>query len=276
MIKDIILNLSARAAPDAAGQYAISVADAFGAHVTAIAFAFEPIVPPSLMGGLPPDILEEQRAEGENAANALIKAFEDGMARAGLSADARMVPMTLAGAADLFGQMARRFDLSIVRQAEPDGIAPQDLVIEAALFESGRPVLIVPYIQRDPLKLDRVLVCWDASRNAARAIGDAIPFLSRAKAIEIVVVASERARSDELPGADIAHHLARHGLEVELKRIVTETTDVASTILSYAADCSADFIVMGGYGHSRFREFILGGATRGMLSAMTVPTLMSH
>jgi nucleotide-binding universal stress UspA family protein len=276
MIKDIIVNLSARAAPDAAGEYAISVAEAFGAHATAIAFAFEPILAPSVMGGLPPELIESQRAEGENAANALIAAFENGMNRAGLSVDARMIPMTLAGAADLFGQMARRFDLSIVRQAEPDGIAPQELIIEAALFESGRPVLIVPYIQREPLKLDRVLVCWDASRNAARAIGDAMPFLARAKATEIIVVTADRAPTDELPGADIAHHLARHGLNVELKRIVTETRDVASTILSYAADSSADFIVMGGYGHSRLREFILGGATRGMLSAMTVATLMSH
>ena len=150
------------------------------------------------------------------------------------------------------------------------------MIIEAALFESGRPVLVVPYIQKQGLKLDRVLVCWDASRNAARAIADAMPFLRRSKAIDVIVVATERPKSDELPGADIAHHLARHELEVDLKRIVSGGTDVASTILSYAADSAADFIVMGGYGHSRLREFILGGATRGILSAMTVPTLMSH
>jgi nucleotide-binding universal stress UspA family protein len=90
------------------------------------------------------------------------------------------------------------------------------------------------------------------------------------------VVATERPKSDELPGADIAEHLARHELKVDLKRIVTGDTDVASTILSHAADVAADFMVMGGYGHSRLREFILGGVTRGILSSMTVPTLMSH
>jgi nucleotide-binding universal stress UspA family protein len=276
MIKDLVVNLSAGDGADPASDYAISVADAFRAHAFGIAFAYEPILPPSVMGGLPPEIIESQRAEGENAANAVIARFEESARRAGLSAQSRMIPASLAGAADLFGRIARRFDLSVVRQAEPDTVAPQELIIEAALFESGRPVLVVPYIQKQGLKLDRVLVCWDASRNAARAIADAMPFLRRSKAIDVIVVATERPKSDELPGADIAHHLARYELEVDLKRIVSGGTDVASTILSYAADSAADFIVMGGYGHSRLREFILGGVTRGILSAMTVPTLMSH
>ena len=150
------------------------------------------------------------------------------------------------------------------------------LIVEAALFDSGRPMLVVPYIQRNGLKLDRILLCWDGSRSAARAAADALPFLRCAKLVEVVTVASEPAKSDEMPGADIAHHLARHGVKVELKRIVTAETDVASTILSHAADSSADFLVMGGYGHSRLREFVLGGMTREILASMTVPTLMSH
>ena len=215
MIKDVVVNLSAgTAGADVAGDYAISIADAFRAHAFGIAFAYEPILPPSVMGGLPPDLIEAQRAEGEDAANAVIARFEEAARRAGLSAQSRMVPTSLAGAADLFAQIARRFDLSVVCQAEPDTMAPQESIIEAALFESGRPVLVVPYIQKEGLKLDRVLVCWDASRNAARAIADAMPFLTRSKAIDVVVVATERPKSDELPGADIAHHLARHDLEV--------------------------------------------------------------
>ena len=137
-------------------------------------------------------------------------------------------------------------------------------------------MLVVPYIQQGGLKLDRVLVCWDGSRNASRAIADALPFLARAKAIDVLVVGQGRDRGDEIPGADIAQHLARHGLNINLKRIVAPDSDVANTILSYAADSSADLIVMGGYGHSRLREFVLGGATRGILQTMTVPTLMSH
>ena len=103
-----------------------------------------------------------------------------------------------------------------------------------------------------------------------------MPFLTRAKAVEVVVVAGDPGKRDEIPGADIAHHLARHGLKVNLQRIVVRDLDVANTILSHAADAGTDLIVMGGYGHSRLREFVLGGATRGILGSMTVPTLMSH
>jgi nucleotide-binding universal stress UspA family protein len=166
--------------------------------------------------------------------------------------------------------------LSVVGQAEPDRPAPEELIIETALFESGRPVVVVPYIQKDGLKLDRVVVCWDASRTATRAIADSLPFLTRAKAIDVITVTDGHAKNDEIPGADIGHHLARHGLNIEIKRIVSPDVDVPNTILSHAADCSADFLVMGGYGHSRLREFVLGGATRGILTSMTVPVLMSH
>jgi len=94
--------------------------------------------------------------------------------------------------------------------------------------------------------------------------------------VEVVIVTGERGKSEELTGADIAKHLARHGLNVEINRIVASDIDVANIILSRAADADADFIVMGGYGHSRLREFILGGTTREILASMTIPTLMSH
>jgi nucleotide-binding universal stress UspA family protein len=103
-----------------------------------------------------------------------------------------------------------------------------------------------------------------------------MPLLKKAKQVEIVVISDKPARQDEVPGADLGQHLARHGLKVTVKRITSPDIDVPSTILSYAADSSADMIVMGGYGHSRLREFVLGGATRGLLESMTVPVLMSH
>ena len=85
-----------------------------------------------------------------------------------------------------------------------------------------------------------------------------------------------RTKKDEVPGVEIGHHLARHGLKVEVRPLVAEGVDVANTLLSYAADNAVDFMVMGGYGHSRQREFVVGGATRGILQTMTVPTLMAH
>jgi nucleotide-binding universal stress UspA family protein len=164
----------------------------------------------------------------------------------------------------------------VVPQVTPDTIAPDELLMEAALFESGRPMLVVPYIQKAPLNLDRVICCWDGSRTAARAIGDAMPFLTRAKAVDLVIVGKGKMNEKELTGADMGAHLARHGMKVEVKNIPAADIDVANVVLSYAADCGAELIVMGGFGHSRLREYILGGATRGILSSMTVPVLMSH
>jgi nucleotide-binding universal stress UspA family protein len=277
MIKDLVVHLAAGPKPDPAGPFAISIAQAFGAHVSGVAFSYDPVIPPTIMGTIPASLIESQRAENDAAANKVRAAFDAAAQRAGVSADSRVLSASLPGSADRFGAIARRFDLAVVGQGEPGVLADaQELVAEGALFSSGRPVVMVPYIQKDGLKLDRVMVCWDASRAAARAVGDALPLLAKAKTIEVVIVASDRPKSDEIPGADIGQHLARHGLKVDVKRIVATDTDVANTILSHAADSSADFIVMGGYGHSRLREFILGGATRGIMSSMTVPVLMSH
>jgi nucleotide-binding universal stress UspA family protein len=276
MIKDLVVNLTVGSGLDVAGPYAISIAETFQAHVAGIAFSYEPVIPPTIMGGVPAAFIEQQREENDKAANDAISRFTESAKRVGVSFETRVLTASLAGASDTFGAAARRFDLSVIAQAEPEKVQPEELIVEGALFGSGRPVVVVPYILKAPVKLDRVMVCWDASRNAARAVADAMPFLKRAKAVDIVIVASERPKSDEMPGAAIGQHLARHGLSVEVKRIVASGTDVASTILSHAADSAADFIVMGGYGHSRLREFIWGGATRGILGAMTVPVLMSH
>src|SRR5207302_1174320 len=116
----------------------------------------------------------------------------------------------------------------------------------------------------EPVIPDGTLACWDGSRTAARAIGDAMPFLERAKAVDIVIVAEER-KSEEMTGANMSAHLARHGVTASIKRMAKGDIGIEDVLLSYAADSGADFMVMGGYGHSRLREFILGGVTRGIL-----------
>jgi len=276
MIKDIVVNLSVAPARDVAGDFAVSIAAAFNAHIAGIAFVYDPIPTLVTMEGVPSALIESLRNENEAAAQAVLANFDQLTKRNGLSAEARTLAASFVGASDAFASIARRYDLSVVGQAEPNRVAAEEFIAEAALFESGRPVVVVPYIQRAGLKLDRIMVCWDGSRNAARAIADAMPFLLRAKSIDVVVVAGEPGKSDEIAGADIAQHLARHGLNVELRRLLSRDMDVANTLFSHAADSSADFIVMGGYGHSRLREFILGGATRSILTSMTVPTLLSH
>lgn len=275
MIKDILVNLTVGSPRDVAGDFAISVAAALDAHLTGVAFAYEPVIPGTILDGITASIIDNCRADNKRAAKNAQEKFDEAVRRAGVLAESHLFDTILANAADTFGRMARGYDLSIVGQAQPGKALAEELIIASVLFGSGRPILVVPYIQSTGLKLDRVMVCWDGSRNAARAIADAMPFMERARAVDVVTVDS-RERRNELIGADIAQHLARHGLKVDLKPIVAPDSDVASTILSYAADSSTDLIVMGGYGHSRLREFVLGGATRGMLGAMTVPTLMAH
>jgi nucleotide-binding universal stress UspA family protein len=275
MFKDIVVNLGL-GAHDPAGEFAISVANAFEAHVLGVAFSFEPVIPGLLMGGIPPEFIESQRSESDKRAQAAIARFEHAARLAGVSAESRIISSSISSAAIEFGRLARRFDLVVAGQAEGDAALPDEVVDEGVLFESGRPVIFVPYIQKIGLKLDRVMVCWDGSRAATRAVADSIPLLQKAKLVEIVLVTAKGYKADEAPGVDLAKHLARHGLDVNLKRITSPDIDVASTILSYAADSNADMIVMGGYGHSRLREFVLGGVTRSILETMTVPALMSH
>jgi nucleotide-binding universal stress UspA family protein len=276
MIKDLVVNLTVGTDRDAAAEFAISVAARFEAHIAGIAFAYDPVITPTVMDGLSATWVDAQRAENRAIAQEAVDRFEAAARREGLSAEHRIVDANLGVAATVFGRIARCFDLAVVGQTDPDRALPDDLLIEAALFESGRPAIVVPYIQREGLKLSHILVCWDGSHNAARAIADSLPFLIRGKKVQIVMVASGDGKSDELPGVDLGEHLARHGLNVEVKRLVAAQENVSNVLLSYAADCGADFIVMGGYGHSRLREFVLGGATRGILQSMTVPVLMAH
>lgn len=275
MIKDIIVNLGLGSS-DPAGEYAVSVAEAFGAHLLGVAVSYEPVIPGTVMGGIPPEVVEGQRAESNKKARAAIGRFEQAAKRAGISMETRILSASVSGAADQIGRIGRRFDLVVVGQPQRKNSVPDEVIDEGVLFESGRPVIFVPFIQKGGMKADRIMVCWDGSRTATRAVADAMPFLKKARQIEIVIISDKPPKKDEMPGADLGQHLARHGLKVEVKRITSPDIGVPSTILSYAADSSADMIVMGGYGHSRLREFVLGGATRGLLESMTVPVLMSH
>jgi nucleotide-binding universal stress UspA family protein len=276
LFKDIVVNLSAGKSGKIVGDYAISIASRLEAHITGIATAFVPDIQRAGMAFLSVEKIEALQRDNEAATETIVEWFAAATASAGVSAEKRVLRANMSYAADHFGRIARRFDLAIVGQVEPDGSPVQAMVCESTLFESGRPMIIVPYVQMAPLKLDRIMVCWDGSRPAARAIADAMPLLKRAKNVEVVSVTSERGKQDEIEGADMGHHLARHGLKVEVTRIMRGELDVEDVLLSHAADSDADFMVMGGYGHSRLREFVLGGVTRSILRTMTVPTLMSH
>ena len=175
---------------------------------------------------------------------------------------------------------ARYVDLTILGQRDADNdelaiIRPQP---EQVAFASGRPILIVPYVGRFDSVGRQVLIAWNASRESARAIADAMPLLESAAAVTVMVVdpQSNPRRYGELPGADIALHLARHGVRAQIERTISAGVPIGEALLSRAADLDADLLVMGMYGHSRVRELLLGGATRSILASMTIPVLMSH
>ena len=277
MIKDIIVNLEHKIARDPARDFAITVAETFDAHIAGVAFAYRPEFPGYVMLEIPADIVAQMIADSERAALAAIDRFDAAAKRSFLSAEHRLLKILGEGAPAILSDIARRFDISVFMQSEPNGVDNDDM-IETSLFQSGRPLIVVPYIQKDGLKLDHVVCCWDGSRAAARAINDALPFLAKATTVDLLIVLNEKTNSDQnaIRGAEIATHLARHDVKVQVVTVPAADIDVASTILSYIADISGTLIVMGGYGHAKLRELILGGVTRDMLRSMTVPVFMSH
>jgi len=275
MLRDIVVNLTVGAAQDPAADYAISMAKAFNAHLAGVAFAYEPVLPAIVGVGIPDTVIEEQHEENERAAQAAVARFEAAAGAAGISYHSRQVAASLAGAADIFAEIARRFDIAVVGQSDKDRVAPEELIVEGALFGSGRPVIVVPHSQQAGIRLNRIGICWNGGRTAARAIADAMPLLKQAKNVDILIVETEANKNSEA-GNGLRQHLQRHELAAQVTRIPPGSQKVSAAILSYAAANGVDLLVMGGYGHSRLREFILGGTTRGVLAAMNVPTLMSH
>ena len=180
---------------------------------------------------------------------------------------------------DALALNARYADLLVVGQADDDGpdSAPADLP-ESIAISTGRPVLVVPHIGTRATPGKVVMLCWNGSRESALAATDALPFLKAADRVIVLIIdpqKSSQAHGAE-PGADVATWLARHGVKVTVQREVAADTQIGDVILSRAADYDVDLIVMGIYGHSRMREFVLGGASRTLLSSMTVPVLIAH
>lgn len=229
--------------------------------------------------------------DGAMAMGPLIEAYEAGRDEAEKTAVAayakatkgRNFPsewrVTEAFSDDALAVNARYADLLVVGQADPDDPAgARNDLPEAMVFATGRPVLVVPHIGAQSSVGKTVMLCWNASRESARAAADALPFLQAAEKVIVLVVDPEVSANGhgQEPGADVAVWLVRHGVRVTVQRDVAADAQIGEVILSRAADHGVDLIVMGVYGHSRLREWVLGGASRTLLSSMTVPVLMSH
>jgi nucleotide-binding universal stress UspA family protein len=172
-------------------------------------------------------------------------------------------------------------DLLVVGQVDPDNPPPAvaRTLIEDVLMTAGRPLLLVPYAGQFKTVGANTLIGWTRTRESARAVHDVLPLLTAPAKVTVLTVETSRPErgTTVLPAAGIAEHLARHGLDVSAARtVVSDGLSPADALLDYASDISADLLVVGGYGHSRTREMILGGVTRDLLRHMTVPVLMSH
>lgn len=267
--KDLLVVLDADPRSRERILLAAALAERFDAHLVGlyIAGAAEKRQPSAAFEG-PGDRRGQPGGEDARAV------FEEAAGRRSLSAEWRMQAGDPTELAALHGRYA---DLAILAQIDPAsawrGPRPEDVAARI-----GRPVLIIPYIGAAADLGRRVLVGWDGSREATRAIHDAMPFLRAASSVTVLAVDPEHKRDvhGEIPGADISLHLARHGVTAEVECTSSGGIGVGNVLLSRASDLGADLLVMGAYGHSQMRERVLGGATRTVLASMTLPVVMAH
>lgn len=276
-LKDLLVHVDDSKANAGRVDAAVRLAAAHDAHLTGLYVAPDPnVMPLYTETHIPGEILEEQRTAAIERAGQAKKAFEDAAGRAALSSEWRFVEGDPTRTLSLH---ARYVDLLVIGQASStDYQSLSQGVVEQVLLDVGRPVLVIPYIGAADTLGERVLVAWNASREAMRAVHDAMPLLERAAAVSVLSVNPARGPGGDgdVPGADISLHLARHGVKAEAGHTEADNVAVGEVLLSRAADLGVDLIVMGAYGHSRYRELVLGGATRQILESMTVPVLMSH
>jgi nucleotide-binding universal stress UspA family protein len=223
----------------------------------------------------PEDIVDAMRVEATAAAAPVEQAFRDRLSRDAIAGEWRLVegnpPVTVA-------LHARYADLVVVGQPNPDEPQDSDAVTMTTVMTSGRPVLAIPFAGEFSVVGERVLVAWNASREAARALNDAMPLILGAKTVTVLAINPKRGvvGHGDVPAADISLHLARHGVKAEAAHTVARDIADGEALLSYAADLGVDLIVAGAYGHSRARELVFGGVTRTLLTEMTAPVLLSH
>ncbi len=278
MYKDILVHIPTGRPFRSVIDGSISLAAKLNAHIDAVAVGYVATSAAYVMegGAAVGAVFELERERALEQAEAALAVFRSEAANARISYTCHSLGAIPVDAAGALGEMARLHDLSIVLQPDPAQGSFDNDVPREILFQAGGPVLFLPYTFRGPIKAARIGICWDGSRLAARAMRDAAAFLARAEEIVIITINEADAVPGEVSASNLARHLGRRGLSTRTVSLSAARADVQPTILSLAADESLDLLVMGGYGHSRLQERFLGGVTRAMLEAMTVPTLMSH
>lgn len=280
MIQDLLLPVTGTAGDENAIAAAAAFASAYSAHLAVVQPVDLPL-PVSGPFGIAPDFnLNALHAQLRNEADAKAERLRSRLEREAISWEVRVSDARLVDPPRAMAREARYADLTIVtapKRGDDDGAIAR-AYFTSLLFESGRPVLVVPAHHPAELPLRHVVVAWKPSRESTRALHDALPLLASAASIDVVTVDPVVGDADhgEEPGADIATHLARHGLRVNVLNLTRSGQTVATALLRHAAASGAQLLIAGGYGHSRLREWVLGGTTRELLLALHLPILFSH
>jgi len=276
--QDILLHLTDEPRSKAKIDAALSLARRFESHLIALYTLPPPVMPYYTGEFIPTEFIQKQVDDAQAAAKACHAAFEAAAKLAGVPVEWIESEWPALDAAAVYG---RAVDLVLVGQPDPDpsdavrvtpdlAVLPHELALRA-----GRPILGLPYAGSLPDKLgENVLIAWNGSRESTRAVHDAMPFLLGAKQVTVYGINPDRDRGT--PGADLARHLARHNVKVEVTNTVVSDIEVGEALLSAISDRGIDLLVMGAYGHSRLREMVFGGVTETILDSMTVPVLFSN
>src|SRR5262245_28392450 len=271
--KDILLALTSYPDPTPASaiEDAVVVAASLGAHLAALACEVHVEVPGRFLSGSManiPGIIAGETEKSGNSAQAMLAAFEATAEKSGIQHESHLEKCPTFAVPDLLVQYARLRDLTIVPVPE----SYDQWYAEAVIFGSGRPTLVLPESPRSrSFELGTVAVAWDFSRTAARAVADALPLLEKAKNVRIVTVVNEKRLDTKRSDAELAKNLARHGIDVVLDAVDADGREIGDVLEAYTASHGIDVLVMGAYGNSRWREFILGGATKSLLSKPPLP-----
>lgn len=279
--RDILLALTTypQPTPAAAIDEAIDFAVAVGAKLSAIACGIKIRAPGSLLADvlldIPAMVAVETRKSSYNA-EALLAAFQDAAEKRSVFQERILEHCLAPEVPDVLIEYARLRDLTIV--PVPEGAFFDQWYAESIIFGSGRPTLVLPQTRQrtGAFSLNTVVVAWDFSRPASRAVADALPILEQAQRVVVVTVTNEKVIDTKRSGAELAKYLARHGVEVLLDTVDAADRGVGDVLKSSIASRNADLLVMGAYGHSRIRDFILGGATKSMIAQPPVPIFLSH
>ena len=277
MFRNILVHLPSERPVRPVIDVAIALSVARRSHLDAVAVGYESMSTIGMVaeggGAAVAAVMGDEEERAFERANAALSVFEIEAKLAKIAYGVRSFAGVPAEAGETIGTLARLYDMTIVPQPESSHASYDNHIPQEILFNSGGPMLMVPYIHKGPLDAQHVGIAWDGSRLAARAWRDALPFLMSAKAVTVIAV---NEHAGEASSDRLVSHLTRRGIVARVQRLTADRGNVQGAILSIAAESNMGLLVMGGYGHSRLHERILGGVTRSMFDIMTVPVLMSH